>query len=207
MLMPSRPIGNSGPQVSASGSFGQLELSVSQMPEKSGFPSGVLGVGADRLGFPSGVLGTFAVGYFNHWATTVAEKPRAKLRTIATDNGRTMDVRMLVCKRIFGIYGFFIAESQCSSAFPSLMRHMSNHVVVEVFDGSFGSLFSRGRATLTKSPSAVTETILLLSFCSIGLGCTFITSVKNFTTPGRPEAAFGLCWMYRPVRYLPARSQ
>jgi hypothetical protein len=27
-------------------------------------------------------------------------------------------------------YGFFIAESQCSSALPSLIRHMSNQVVV-----------------------------------------------------------------------------
>ena len=29
-----------------------------------------------------------------------------------------------------GNYGFFIAESQCSSALPSLIRHMSNQVVV-----------------------------------------------------------------------------
>jgi hypothetical protein len=94
MLMPSRPIGSSGPQVSASGSFGQLVLSVSQMPEKSGLPSVVLGVGADKFGFPSGALGTFDVGYFNHWPKTVAEKPSETVRAITTDATRTMDVRM-----------------------------------------------------------------------------------------------------------------
>jgi hypothetical protein len=73
------------------------------MPEKSGLPSGVLGVGADRMGLPSDVLGTFAVGYFNHWATTGAERTSAKLTAIATDAGRAMDVRMFVCKSILGV--------------------------------------------------------------------------------------------------------
>src|SRR5262245_5916238 len=116
MLMPSRPIGNSGPQVSASGSFGQLELSVSQMPEKSGLPSGVFGVGADKLGFPSGVFGTFAVGYFNHWPKTVAEKPRAKLTAIATDASRTLDVCML------GLQENFSKSTDSSSPSPNVRQ-------------------------------------------------------------------------------------
>ena len=96
MLMPSLPIGNSEPQVSDSGSWGwvQLVLSVSQMPEISGLPSGVRGVRAARLGFPSAVLGTPALGYFNHWAKIVADEPIAELTAIAKNADRTMDLRM-----------------------------------------------------------------------------------------------------------------
>src|SRR5262245_19864658 len=49
------------------GGHGRL-CSISQMPERSGLPSGVRGTGAVKSGFPSGVRGTPAVGYFNHCA-------------------------------------------------------------------------------------------------------------------------------------------
>src|SRR6185503_16825263 len=39
-----------------------------QMPDKSGLPSGVRGVGASRFGLPSGVRGTPGVGYDGHCA-------------------------------------------------------------------------------------------------------------------------------------------
>src|SRR5580700_4150963 len=42
-------------------------FSISHIPEKSGLPSLVLGVGASRFGNPPGVLGTPAVGYWIHW--------------------------------------------------------------------------------------------------------------------------------------------
>src|SRR6185503_5450642 len=45
-----------------------LFLSGSQIPEKSGLPSGVLGVGASRFGDPLGNRGTPGVGYSSHWA-------------------------------------------------------------------------------------------------------------------------------------------
>ena len=67
---------------------------MSQMPEKSGLPSGVRGVGADRLGFPSAVLGTPAVGYFNHWARPVADQLRTEPTANATTADRTMDFRI-----------------------------------------------------------------------------------------------------------------
>src|SRR2546428_13314122 len=82
--MPSRPIGSSAPQFSETGSRprGQLGLPVSQMPEKSGLPSGVCGVGADKLGLPSGVVGTPAVGYFIHCAKAIAVQLKALANTI-----------------------------------------------------------------------------------------------------------------------------
>ena len=97
MLIPSLPMGNSGPQTSTSGSGdrGQLVLSVSQMPVKSGLPSGVRGDGAERFGFPSEVLGTPAVGYFNHWPKAVADEPRLALTAMAKHAERIMDVLML----------------------------------------------------------------------------------------------------------------
>ena len=52
------------------------------MPEKSGLPSGVCGVGADKLGLPSGVVGTPAVGYFIHWAKAIAVQLKALANTI-----------------------------------------------------------------------------------------------------------------------------
>src|SRR5260221_10281658 len=64
------------------------------MPEKSGLPSAVRGVGADRLGFPFAVLGTPAVGYFSHWATTGADQLRAEPTANAATAERTIDVRM-----------------------------------------------------------------------------------------------------------------
>src|SRR5439155_1013431 len=50
-----------------SGGHGRL-CSMSQIPERSGLPSGVRGAGAVRFGFPSGIRGTPAVGYFSHCA-------------------------------------------------------------------------------------------------------------------------------------------
>src|SRR5215204_5241064 len=101
MLMPSRDIGSSAPHTSDSGSCLplQLALSVSQIPEKSGLPSGVRGEGADRLGFPSAVLGTPAVGYFNHWAKTVVERLRAAATTAAITVDLIMDAR-ITCSRL-----------------------------------------------------------------------------------------------------------
>ena len=131
MLMPSLPIGNSAPQVSDSGSWlGQLELSVSQMPEKSGFPSGVRGVGADRLGFPSACSRNARRGVFQPLGNNRGRETESKAQGDC-DRQRPNDGCTHAClQENFAIYGFFIAESQCSSAFPSLMRHMSNHVVV-----------------------------------------------------------------------------
>src|ERR1700680_1942990 len=48
----------------------RLRFSASQIPEKSGLPSGVLGAGADRFGFPSLVRGMPEVGWFIHCAAT-----------------------------------------------------------------------------------------------------------------------------------------
>src|SRR5688572_27961006 len=43
-------------------------LPLSQMPDKSGFPSADLGVGAVRSGCPAGVLGTRGLGVEGHFA-------------------------------------------------------------------------------------------------------------------------------------------
>src|SRR5580765_7548716 len=93
MLMPSLPIGSSEPQVSDSGSGdrAQLKLSVSQIPEKSGLPSRVRGVGAVRLGFPSGERGTPAVGYFRYCATRGdAQRKLATVNASATEGIRRL---------------------------------------------------------------------------------------------------------------------
>src|SRR5262245_36819646 len=50
--------------------------SASQMPDKSGFPSAVRGVGAFMSGLPSRVLGTPAVGYVTHCAYREAGSTR-----------------------------------------------------------------------------------------------------------------------------------
>jgi len=63
MFANSREPGMSG---QPSGGQGAV-LSASHIPEKSGLPSAVRGVGAPRFGNPLGVLGTPAVGYFSHW--------------------------------------------------------------------------------------------------------------------------------------------
>jgi hypothetical protein len=47
-------------------------FSASQIPERSGLPSAVVGVGAPKLGNPLGVLGTPVVGYFSHWLESSA---------------------------------------------------------------------------------------------------------------------------------------
>src|SRR5262249_6537693 len=53
-----------------------------QIPERSGFPSGALGAGAERFGFPSRVRGIPDVGWRNHWAEseTLAEIKIAKTK-------------------------------------------------------------------------------------------------------------------------------
>src|SRR5436190_17624876 len=55
-----------------------------QIPDRSGLPSAVLGVGASRIGAPLAVRGTPGVGYFGHCAEsdgdraiTIAIKPAA----------------------------------------------------------------------------------------------------------------------------------
>src|SRR5215211_6468275 len=112
------------------------------------------------------------------------------------------DVRQRRSNVVQGV--IFIAGSQCSSAFPSTNLHMSNQVVVYVFEGSFGSLSSRGMTTVTRSPSARTATTFVVSLSHVGvLGRV----PKNFTTPSRPEATFGLCCTYRAVSHLLASSQ
>jgi hypothetical protein len=99
------PIGSSLPQVSDSGSCDRAQgLSVSQIPEKSGLPSAVRGVGADRLGFPFALRGTPAVGYFNHWAATVADQVRAQATANATLAEPTMDVRIWSPRKILFIF-------------------------------------------------------------------------------------------------------
>ncbi len=55
-------------------------LDVANRPERSGVPSGVRGVGADRFGFPSGVRGIPGVWYVSHWA---ASGPLSTIVTIA----------------------------------------------------------------------------------------------------------------------------
>jgi len=67
---------------------------VSQIPEKSGWPSVVRGVAAVRLGFPSGVLGTAAVGYFNHCAEAVEDQVSKVLTAIAKTVERVMEWRI-----------------------------------------------------------------------------------------------------------------
>src|SRR5262245_19251769 len=72
MLIPSTEIGSSAPHSIKSWPglvWHGTGFPVSHMPEKSGLPSRVRGVGAVRLTFPSRVRGTPAVGYFSHCAT------------------------------------------------------------------------------------------------------------------------------------------
>src|SRR5690349_9563380 len=45
-----------------------LPSEATQMPERSGRPSGAFGVGAERLGFPSAVLGVPGTGTLIHCA-------------------------------------------------------------------------------------------------------------------------------------------
>src|SRR5262249_14606926 len=76
-----------------------LFSSAAQIPERSGLPSDILGVGACRFGDPSDVLGTPAVGYFTHCAaagTDIADKREA---TTATSI-RVESIDFLVFERI-----------------------------------------------------------------------------------------------------------
>jgi hypothetical protein len=60
-----------------------IPSAVSHIPEKSGLPSRVRGVGAVRLGFPSSVRGTPAVGNFSHCATSfLGGDAQMKLATV-----------------------------------------------------------------------------------------------------------------------------
>jgi hypothetical protein len=65
-----------------------LVLSASQIPERSGLPSAVLGVGAPKFGNPLGVFGTPAVGYFSHWlerSVGIAKKMATLIFTYAPE--------------------------------------------------------------------------------------------------------------------------
>src|SRR2546425_423582 len=46
-----------------------------QIPDKSGLPSAVLGVGASRIGSPLAVRGTPGVGYLGHCAESDDDRP------------------------------------------------------------------------------------------------------------------------------------
>src|SRR6266850_8257476 len=81
---------------------------VSHIPEKSGLPSAVRGVGAVRLGFPSGVRGTPAVGYFNHWAERSDETQTNKPR--ATDADDVKREGMVCSTNPFGTHSFGAAR-------------------------------------------------------------------------------------------------
>src|ERR1039457_3138953 len=107
---------------------------------------------------------------------------------LGSEGRQSLDSNLLV---FAGGGGLIMAPSQCSSALPPTNRHMSNHVVVYFFDGSRGSVNSRGVATITRSPSATTATILVFMCSGTGLGLRM--DMKNFTTPSRPEATLGLC--------------
>src|SRR5579864_9565468 len=58
----------------------------SQIPERSGLPSGVLGAGADRLGLPSAVRGVPGAGKFNHWAEAAVEDKRTAHTALASND-------------------------------------------------------------------------------------------------------------------------
>ena len=63
-------------------------FSGSHMPERSGRPSGVRGVGASRLGVPSDVVGTPRVGYSSHCALT--GRILATALAITTDHSQVL---------------------------------------------------------------------------------------------------------------------
>ena len=66
----------------------------SQMPERSGFPSRVRGVGPRRLGLPSAVFGTFGVGNDGHCADSDGASTFAATRTITAAACR--DIRAIL---------------------------------------------------------------------------------------------------------------
>src|SRR5690349_6583948 len=80
-----------------------------------------------------------------------------------------------------------VAPSQCSSALPSLIRHMSNQVVVYVFALSRGSGRSLTYETTTRSFSATTATTLVFQLFRSGMGALGRLP-KKLTTGSRPDA-------------------
>src|SRR5262245_52393026 len=84
-------MGNSEPHVSVSGLMpcGQSGVPVSQMPEKSGLPSGARGAGAAKLGAPVAVFGTPAVGYFSHCAAAGDDRVNAAAATTTNEIDHT----------------------------------------------------------------------------------------------------------------------
>src|SRR5438105_13099521 len=66
-----------------SGGQGRL-CSMSQIPERSGLPSGVRGAGAVGLGLPSASRGTSAVGYLSHCAESVTDPAHSIAATPVT---------------------------------------------------------------------------------------------------------------------------
>src|SRR5262245_4984192 len=72
----------------------------SQMPERSGLPSAVRGVGALRLTLPSVPRGTLGGGRLSHCAETEGEKTVAMAATTAKMNHRFMSasLRLLVSR-------------------------------------------------------------------------------------------------------------
>src|SRR5579863_2327709 len=54
---------------------------LAQMPDRSGFPSRVLGAGADRFALPSLRRGVPGAGYLIHWAIAVPASPGINSRT------------------------------------------------------------------------------------------------------------------------------
>jgi len=68
---------------------------------------------------------------------------------------REVALKLLPADSDAGDYGArLVPKSQCSASLPSLIRNMSNHVVVYVFPAFCGSGISRLKARTTMSPSA-----------------------------------------------------
>jgi len=65
------------------------------MPDKSGLPSGVRGVGALRFGLPSGPFGTYGFGYNGHCAESDDERAVTMTAEISSVNGRFMSASSL----------------------------------------------------------------------------------------------------------------
>src|SRR5713226_9901542 len=83
-----RPVDAPAPENDPSGPPSARKFS--QIPERSGLPSAVLGAGAARSGVPAGVLGTPAVGYRGHWAQAVLGRtPGIAAATITIANALT----------------------------------------------------------------------------------------------------------------------
>src|SRR5205823_2628233 len=85
-----------------------------------------------------------------------------------------------------------VAPSQCSSALPFFIRHISNQVLVYFLPGVLGSSYSRTIATTTMSPSAVTDTTFVAQLFLSGIGFCG-RPAKNLSTGSSPDATLGLC--------------